>query len=152
MLCIEPIHPRNVPELATFLEEFVDDPWFHPHPMTAAYAKLIGKHAIGPSQDVYLGVFWERRCVAYGMLRGWDEGWEVPSLGIAVKGTLRGYGIGRMLMYALHTCARLREAPAIRLKVFPENLRAKALYKSLGYELQGIEADGQELYLLNLHD
>jgi acetyltransferase-like isoleucine patch superfamily enzyme len=32
------------------------------------------------------------------MLRGWDEGCEVPSLGIAVRTSAQGRGLGRLMM------------------------------------------------------
>jgi ribosomal protein S18 acetylase RimI-like enzyme len=67
------------------------------------------------------------------MLRGWDEGYEVPSLGIAVLASARGTGLGRTFMQFLHSAARLQGAPRVRLKVYPENAAAWRLYESLGY-------------------
>lgn len=74
--------------------------------------------------------------VAYGMLRGWEEGFEVPSLGIAVDRQWRGLGLGRRLMSHLHAVAAERGASTVRLKVDRTNTAAIALYRSFGYEFQ----------------
>ena len=81
----------------------------------------------------------ERAVIGYGMLRGWDDGYETPSLGIAIAPGMQGRGLGRMLMEFLHAEARQRGADRIRLKVHAENVRAVALYQSLGYEFPGGE-------------
>jgi len=77
------------------------------------------------------------------MLRGWDEGYAVPSLGIAVRAEAQGSGLGRLVMGYLHTEARRRGAPRIRLKVYPDNVRAVELYRSLGYEYRPELESGQ---------
>ncbi len=61
----------------------------------------------------------EGSIVAYGMLRGWDEGYETPSLGIAVHSEWQARGVGRRMMEHLHQVARVRGAKRIRLKVYP---------------------------------
>ena len=67
------------------------------------------------------------------MLRGWDEGYAIPSLGIYVAPALRGTGAARLLMQYLHLCAKLSGATQIRLKVYRGNISATKLYQSLGY-------------------
>lgn len=151
MLRIEPVSKINEAALVELFSSIGEDRFFHPHPLTELEAHLI---ATAITKDVYLlvgiGDPSIQMAFAYGMLRGWQEGWEVPSLGIVVAPQQRGLGIGRMLMEVLHTCARLRNAPAIRLKVYADNEKAKKLYKSLGYQFVGVESDGQELYKLML--
>jgi len=54
-------------------------------------------------------------------------------------------------MKFLHRLARQRGAKRIRLTVYPENVRAVALYQSLGYALNfNREADGQIVGFLEL--
>lgn len=86
-------------------------------------------------RDEYLVVQAGRQgpIIAYGMLRGWGEGFTVPSLGIAVDQQWRGLGLGRRLVEQLHAIAFRRGAPAVRLKVYQSNAAAVALYRSLGY-------------------
>jgi ribosomal-protein-alanine N-acetyltransferase len=98
-------------------------------------------------KDLYYALLVDGEMVGYGILRGWDEGYEVPSLGIAVDPASQGRGYGRLLIEFLHGTARQRGAKRIRLKVYAHNLRALALYKSLGYVFQGEEGDQRVAYL-----
>jgi ribosomal protein S18 acetylase RimI-like enzyme len=106
------------------------DRYFHPHPLTADEAVRRCQHV---GKDVYAALLSDNEILAYGMLRGWDEGYEIPSLGIAVDPAHQGRGYGRMLMQYLHEVARARGAVKVRLRVHPENERAISLYRSLGY-------------------
>jgi GNAT superfamily N-acetyltransferase len=127
------IGPDSERELRALFEEIAADdarPWFQPHPFDRETAARIANYA---QQDLYFAVRYDGRFVAYGMLRGWDEGFEVPSLGIYVCRAARGTGIAALLMRHLHTAARLRGSPAVRLRVHEDNARARALYESLGY-------------------
>src|SRR6185503_6378785 len=72
---------------------------------------------------------------------GWDEGFEVPSLGIALHPQARGNGLGRRFMLFLHQEAQARGARRVRLKVYPDNLGAVHLYDSLGYHFEAREHD-----------
>jgi len=122
------------------------DKFFHPHPLTAEEAP---KRAAYHGRDFY-GVFMEGTAVVgYGMLRGWDEGYQVPSLGIVIDPAAQGRGYGRLLMESLHATARQRGASRIRLKVYPDNTRAVALYRSMGYVFQA-EEGGQLIGFLEL--
>jgi ribosomal protein S18 acetylase RimI-like enzyme len=105
---------------------------FHPHPFTPEQAKLIAEYS---GHDCYAGVLAGDDIVAYGMLRGWDEGYEIPSLGVAVASGHRGLGLGRLMMDYLHSVARLRGAPSIMLKVYKNNEPAAQLYRQMGYEM-----------------
>jgi ribosomal-protein-alanine N-acetyltransferase len=117
----------------------LDPSYFHPHPMTPEHAAWVEAY---DGQDVYL---WTDH--AYGFLRGWDEGYAVPSLGIAVATDSQGKGHGRAMMLRLHEEAWKRGAPMIRLRVHPDNVRARRLYESMGYVEAGVER-GELLMLL----
>ena len=71
------------------------------------------------------------------MLRGWDEGYATPSLGIAVRDDCQRQGVGRIMMEHLHRAAVIRGARTVRLRVHPDNIRARRLYESLGYVYGG---------------
>jgi ribosomal protein S18 acetylase RimI-like enzyme len=77
--------------------------------------------------------------VAYGMLRGWDDGFDVPSVGVAVRSDCEHRGFGRAMMRALHAAARKASASTVRLRVHPQNTRALALYRFMGYREAGLE-------------
>ena len=138
---------RLRPDLEGPLTEFFEDlaesgeaARFHPHPFTA---EAVRERANFAGRDVYCVATAGGRVLGYGMLRGWDEGYAVPSLGIAVRAEAQGSGLGRLVMSYLHTEARRRSAPRIRLKVYPDNVRAVELYRSLGYEYRQELESGQ---------
>jgi ribosomal protein S18 acetylase RimI-like enzyme len=124
----------------------VDSRYFKPHAMTLEYAQRIVSHE---GRDVYVSLAEDGRLVSYGMLRGWDEGYEIPSLGVAVRSDALGRGHGRRMMIQLHAIARQREAALIRLRVHPDNAPAKNLYRSLGYHLVAFER-GEEVMVVAL--
>lgn len=110
---------------------------FHPHPFTDEEAK---KHAQYIGKDLYYVVLEGDHVLGYGMLRGWDEGYEVPSLGIVIHPSVRGTGLAKLFMDFLHTAARRRGARKVRLKVYPDNTAAVNLYKKLGYVFESKKA------------
>ena len=120
---------------------------FHPHPFTPAQARELARYK---GDDSYYLLVDDARIVAYGMLRGWDEGYEVPSLGIAVHPQWRGKKYGELLMHFLHAAARSRGAKKIRLKVYTRNTAAVQLYARLGYEFGQEIAGGQQVGILKL--
>ena len=124
----------------------IDQAHFQPHRMDPDGArKIVGL----TGRDVYLIGLTGDTGVAYGMLRGWDEGFETPSLGIGIHRDFEHRGYGRAMMAALHEAARARGARRVRLRVHPQNVRAAALYASLGYRDIGVER-GETVMALDL--
>ena len=114
----------------------IDQTFFRPHPFTRRAAHDIANRA---GRDLYAVLLFDQRPVAYGMLRGWDEGYAVPSLGIAVRSDSQGLGFGRLTMAHLHAEAVRGGATEVRLRVHERNTRARRLYESLHYEYAGEE-------------
>jgi ribosomal-protein-alanine N-acetyltransferase len=114
----------------------IDTRWFRPHDLDAAGARAITSHR---GDDVYLIGFLGSAPVAYGMLRGWDQGYRVPALGVAVRDGYRDRGLGRQMMLALHDVVRERGGHRVRLRVSAGNVGARHLYHSLGYRQVGVE-------------
>lgn len=144
------INPALTDKLGRFFDELHSCPayqHFHPHPMTADYARHVCEHHAG--EDLYFAIDGGNRILGYGMLRGWDEGYSIPSLAIAIAPKLRGTGLGECFMHFLHSAARIKGAQRIRLKVYPENIVAHRLYLKLGYRFDMIE-QGQLVGLLDL--
>ena len=113
--------------------------YFHPHPLTDEAATQLAQYQ---GEDLYYLLVDNGLVLAYGMLRGWNDGYEIPSLGIAVSPACRGKGLGELLMNFLQSAARNKGAKKIRLKVHKENVAACDLYKRLGYQLE--ERSGEE--------
>lgn len=143
---IRPEHAQLLIEFFHKIAESGDDEYFHPHPFTAEFAYRIAEYRGG---DLYYIMVDQQQIAGYGMLRGWDDGYEVPSLGIIIHPNFRGKRLGRHLMVFLHQQARRCQAKQLRLKVYADNLRAIDLYKTLGYEFQKIET-GQLMGIVDL--
>lgn len=134
---VGPAHADGLAALLAALQENGDSRHFHPHPLTADEARRISAY---DGADLYYVAKAGSEVLAYGMLRGWDSGFDTPSLGIAVRPGQRGSGLGHAFMLFLHAAARARGAPRIRLKVYPDNLSALRLYTGLGYTVVGEES------------
>jgi GNAT superfamily N-acetyltransferase len=144
-LMVTAVEPRHEAELSDLFAA-IDTTFFRPHRMNAAGAAEIARYA---GHDVYLIGHEQGVAVAYGMLRGWDEGYDVPSLGVAVRTDHQGHGDGRAMMLALHQVALWHGSDQVRLRVAPANKRARGLYESLGYVDIGTER-GERLMVTRL--
>jgi [ribosomal protein S18]-alanine N-acetyltransferase len=118
------------------IEENNDDQYFHPHKFSGS---ILDNLCENQGEDLYYVAVESKKVIAYGLLRGWDEGYKVPSLGLAIHPDYRGIGLATSFIFFLHIAARLKGALQIRLKVYPENKRAMKLYKSIGYVFEGVE-------------
>lgn len=133
---ILPLGPEWEGPFADFLLRLAangDEATFHPHALTREAASDIANYR---GRDVYYLVVDQRRVLGYGMLRGWDEGFAVPSLGIAIDPSVRGRRIGLSLMHFLHSVAKRRGCASIRLTVSATNQSAIRLYEGLGYRFE----------------
>jgi [ribosomal protein S18]-alanine N-acetyltransferase len=106
---------------------------FQPHPFSSEQASLIANYQGG---DCFAFALHEEIIIGYGMLRGWDDGYEIPSLGISIHPEFRGMGVGLLMMHYLHSVAALRNCSRVRLRVNKANHRAIALYEKLGYSFE----------------
>jgi ribosomal protein S18 acetylase RimI-like enzyme len=119
-----------------FLKDLIDNQEynrFHPH---AFDITTIQKIISSDSLDEYWIMCEDEQIVSYGILRGWDEGFTIPSIGIAVSPNYRKFGFGKKMMLFLHSRAKERGASKIRLTVYKDNIKAIRLYNQLGYILE----------------
>lgn len=104
---------------------------FSPHPFDAENAHRICTYR---GRDLYYSMLLDNsQIIGYCMLRGWDEGYDTPSLGICVLKKYQRLGMGRLLMNFLEAVARLNGSVAILLKVKKDNMAAKNLYLTQKY-------------------
>lgn len=137
------------PQLAVFFEKIVengDHVFFHPHPFDRNEAKWIAGYK---GKDLYFVQIYKKNIVGYAMLRGWNEGYDVPSLGIIIHPSYRHFGLGSKFMQYLHDEAKRKGASRVRLKVYEKNIGAMAMYHSLGYIFDSKE-NGQLIGFLQL--
>lgn len=132
-LAMEPVEARHAQALVELFERNrvpdVSDS-FDPFPLTADEAERI---ALQPRRDAYFVASLQGELVAMSMLRGFDEGFEVPSFGIFVDHRHHRQGIGRQLTAWTVDEARRREYPSVRLSVYASNAGALRLYRTLGF-------------------
>lgn len=144
---IRPLEPHDAEALGELFAELREDPnsiHFHPHPFTPEHAGRIAVRT-GIKEDQYFGAFLHGVLIGYGMLRGWDEGYVVPSFGVAVRIGNRGSGVGRRLLRHAISVARGRRAPRVMLKVHPANADAKHLYETEGFQFDAVPVEGGQL-------
>jgi len=127
------------------LQEAGDEAHFHPHPFNT---ETVAELCSFDGEDIYCILVEGVRILGYAMLRGWEEGYEIPSLGIAVHPAERRAGLGKFIMEFLHLAARRRGAKKTRLRVYPHNTGARKLYERVGYRFESEE----EGYLVGVKD
>jgi ribosomal protein S18 acetylase RimI-like enzyme len=143
---VQRISTADSAALGEFFEALAADAetvrFFHPHPFSRAFAvELCGRTTA--CRDRYYVARYRDRIVAYMMLRGWDEGYAIPSFGVGSHPALRDAGLGQLLL--AHAAAESRDAGAskLRLTVFKNNERAVHVYRKFGFVFQ--DKNEQEL-------
>ncbi len=143
---IDRIGRKDTAELADLFEELSADAetvsFFHPHPLTRHHAVWLCGPS-GPRRDRYYLARREGKAVGYSMLRGWEEGYEVPSFGGCVRPAARGTGVGHALLAHAVEEARRFGAGRLRLSVYRSNARAVRLYAKFGFVFE--EKNAREL-------
>lgn len=112
---------NNRPEVTSF---------FKPFPLNVNTARDLLKPT---RQDLFFVMEENGRFLAFSMLRGQDEGYDVPSFGIFVDWEHQKYGVGKRLSEWTFRWADQVKAPKIRLSVYEENIQARTLYERLGF-------------------
>lgn len=150
ILCLTTTHTVTLGRLFARIAVDPKNSQFHPHPFSDAEAERICTLA---GNDKYVVLRSGCDFQGYGMLRGWNEGFSIPSLGIYIAPELRGTGAARLLMQHLHLIARLSGATQVRLSVYKENFTAFRLYESMGYLFKvSNESSDQLVGMLNLQE
>lgn len=81
----------------------------------------------------YLGIV-EEKVIGLSMLRGWDEGYTVPSFGMFIDLHQHRHGYGKQLLDLTIEAARQLGCQKIRLSVLKANHLAYRIYKSRGFK------------------
>lgn len=107
-----------------------DASFFCPHPTDEETISQLVRYN---GRDLYYLLVEEDNILGYGLLRGWDEGYQIPSLGIAIHPSARGSGLAKVLMHFLHALVFRKGARKVRLRVLKNNEKAISLYRNIGY-------------------
>ncbi|MCA1567605.1 MAG: GNAT family N-acetyltransferase [Acidobacteria bacterium] len=99
-------------------------------------------------RDVFMCLFFgHAQIVGFFMLRGWNEGYEVPAFGILIDEQYRGYGLEMAALDTAKVICRLRNVPRLLIKMHPDNISAKGVARKTGFVQTGVdEASGNLIY------
>lgn len=101
-------------------------------------------------KDVYSGVFWQSKLIGVFMLRGWDEGFDVPSFGVLIDEKFRGGSLMRLTLETAKLICRLSGTKKLMAKIHPDNMTPRGA-RRLGLHQTGVEeATGNIIYHLEL--
>jgi ribosomal protein S18 acetylase RimI-like enzyme len=103
---------------------------FNPFPLDSKTAYRI---ACTEHRDQYYVAVLKDEIVGFCMLRGWDEGFQIPSFGILVGHRHISLGLGRKMTEFAISEARASGCAHIRLTVYASNTIAFKLYTRLGF-------------------
>ena len=103
--------------------------------------------------DKYFGIFINDELAGFYMLRGFDEGYEVPSYGVWISDKDSGLGLSKLTLQHAITFCKLNGIKKIMLKVHPDNTIAKNIYENFGFVQDGFDNNnGNYIYHKNLSD
>ncbi len=126
------------PEYARFFHAFSFD------------ADDIARMLAGRGRDVYMGLLWRDELAGFFMLRGWDEGYEVPALGAFVAEKYRGLGLMNLTVELAKVICRLRGASRVMYKSHPDNAPARKA-AAMGFTQGGVDpATGNLVFYLDV--
>lgn len=143
-LIIRPLRPDDSAALSQWLR--AQSPayarFFHPFGYDeASLADALARQG----RDVFTGLFWDEQIIGFFMLRGWNEGYEVPAFGILIDEQYRGYGLEMAALDTAKVICRLRNVSRLMIKMHPDNISAKAVARKTGFVQTGTEAESGNL-------
>lgn len=98
--------------------------------------------------DSFWGIFIDETLAGFYMLRGFDEGYKIPSYGVWISKKYAGKGLSKFtLRHAISYC-RINNIKEIMLKVHPENVIAKKIYEDFGFVKTGVDSKNKNLVYL----
>lgn len=96
-------------------------------------------------KDKYFGIFVDEFLVGFYMLRGFDEGFEIPSYGVWISEKFSGMGLSKVTLEHAITFCKMHNIKKVMLKVHPENIVAKNIYEKFGFKQEGIDQKNSNL-------
>lgn len=140
-LTISPLSVQSKYELLHFLDQLDEEDrlFFYPHAFSLpAIEDILANKVL---DQYFLAHDIMGATNGYCMLRGWDEGYTTPSIGICVSKSSRGMGVGKSLLaFLLQVAARLGASKAM-LKVHRHNIAAIKIYRQFGFLIEDTHAD-----------
>lgn len=89
-------------------------------------------------KDIFSGVFWDGQIAGIFMLRGWDEGYEIPSFGVLIDEKYRGGSFMRLTLDTAKLICKLSGLRKLMAKIHPDNVSPRGA-RRLGLHQVGLE-------------
>ncbi len=106
-------------------------------------------------EDVFGGFYRGGELIGFFMLRGWDEGYDVPALGVLIDEKYRGYQAYKLMALTVElgkSICRQRGVRRIMYKAHTDNTPARSA-RRLGFTQTGVdERTGFRVFHLDLDD
>ena len=103
--------------------------------------KILGR----AKNDKYFGVFISKELVGFYMLRGFDDGYDIPSYGIWIAEKFSGLGLSKLTLQHTISYCKINGIKKIMLKVHPDNSIAKKTYERYGFKQEGTDTKNNNL-------
>jgi len=105
----------------------------------------INKILTEKKEDKFFGLFVDDSLIGFYMLRGFDEGYEIPSFGVWISKAYSAKGLSKLtLQHAVSIC-KINGVKKLLLKVHPENKRAIKIYKNFGFIKESVDPKNKNL-------
>jgi RimJ/RimL family protein N-acetyltransferase len=95
--------------------------------------------------DKYFGLFVSQELAGFYMLRGFDEGFQVPSYGVWISSEYKNKSLSTLTLYHAFSFCKLNSIKSLMLKVHPDNVIAKNLYEKMGFKKTGTDSKNKNL-------
>jgi RimJ/RimL family protein N-acetyltransferase len=135
---IKRLNINHSKELANLLQSSDKDYSQYFIPFTFDFETISEILSKAKSDQVY-GIYVDNKLIGFYMLRGFDEGYSVPSYGVWISEKYSNRGLSTFtLQHAISFC-KLNSIKRIMLKVHPDNITAKHIYEKHGFKQTGID-------------
>jgi RimJ/RimL family protein N-acetyltransferase len=101
--------------------------------------KVFKQILLQKKRDLYFGIFFNNVIIGFYMLRGFDEGFAIPSYGVWISKDFSTNGLAKLTMYHALCICKLLKVKEIMLKVHPENVIAKRIYENFGFTFSHVD-------------
>ena len=96
-------------------------------------------------KDKFFGLFVNNKLVGFYMLRGFDQGYAVPSYGVYISHKFSGLGLAKLTLHHALSICRINKIEELMLKVHPDNIFAKKMYEDFGFNCTGKDKKNDNL-------
>jgi len=118
--------------------------YFQPFPFDSGE---IRKRLVDARKDCYWGIFCGKKLAGIFMLRGMDDGYEIPSYGVYIPREWSGKGLSRLsLLFSISWC-RVNGFKTLMLKVHPKNAIARKMYEDHGFLEVGVDPKNDNIIM-----